>query len=113
MKNSPAKPDPTPPADLSEASKTWWRSVVDEFSVVDAPGLELLASACRCLDRAEQCRQAILRDGVTVRDRFEQVRPHPLLAAERDALAGFRAAVKQMGFDIEPARNVPGRPPGR
>jgi hypothetical protein len=47
-----------------------------------------------------RCRQAIDRDGEAVRDRWQQLKPHPLLSAERDARAAFLAAFRQLNLDL-------------
>ncbi len=44
-------------------------------------------------------------------DRFVQRKPHPLLAAERDARAQMLAALKALNLDLEPLKDR-GRPPG-
>ncbi len=88
---------PKPPVGLSNKAVTLWRTVVKDFDIIDAPGLMLLESAMRCWDRAHDARAVIEREGMQV---------------ERDAWAGFRHAIKQLGFDIEAPRPAPGRPPG-
>jgi P27 family predicted phage terminase small subunit len=88
------------PSHLSAEARAWWREIVTDFAIDDRAGLLLLTQAAEAWDRARDCRQAIERDGVTVRDRFDQVRPHPLLPAERDARAAFLQAVKHLHLDI-------------
>jgi hypothetical protein len=51
-----------------------------EFNLADAGGLALLRVVCESFDRAEFARAAIEREGATLRDRFGQSKPHPLLA---------------------------------
>jgi P27 family predicted phage terminase small subunit len=108
MKNSPAKP----PKTLSAESRAWWRRLVAEYAIVDDAGFLLLQTALESFDRMRRCQLAIDRDGELVRDRFEQPKPHPLLAAERDSRAQMLAALKAMNLDLEPLRPRPGRPPG-
>ena len=50
------------------------------------------------------------RDGETIKDRFDQVKAHPALVAEKDARSQMLAALKQLRLDIEPVRDGPGRP---
>lgn len=88
-----------------------WRSILDDFDIDDSAGLSLLESALRCWDRAHECRDVIDKEGLQIRDRFEQLKPHPLLASERDAWAGYRAALKQLNLDVLPPGPV-GRPAG-
>ena len=73
------------PAHLTPASRKLWARLLEEFSMDDAAARMLLTSALEARDRAEAARLSIAADGLTVRDRFGQTKPHPLLAAERDA----------------------------
>jgi phage terminase small subunit len=57
--------------------------------------------------------QTIREEGASTRDRWGQVKSHPLLTVERDARAQFLAAMRQLNFDLEPLRDKPGRPLGR
>jgi len=84
-----------------------------EYGITDLGGVSLLSAAAEARDRAEAARAAIERDGQTIKDRFEQVKPHPLLAAERDARAQFIQAMRALNLDVEPLRDGPGRPGGR
>lgn len=84
-----------------------------EYGIADLGGASLLSAAAEARDRAELSRAAIEKDGQTIRDRFEQVKPHPLLAAERDARAQFIQAMRALNLDVEPLRDGPGRPGGR
>src|SRR5512136_1953957 len=88
------------PAGLSEAGANLWRKLSTEYRVDDAHGQAELALACRAADRLEACRKRIEKDGVSVRDRWGQVKPHPLLAAERDARAAVLAALRQLSLPI-------------
>ncbi|MEK6196919.1 MAG: hypothetical protein N2B58_01930, partial [Desulfobacterales bacterium] len=71
-----------------------------------------LQAALEARDRAAASRVEIDRDGMTIKDKFEQIKPHPLLACERDSRAAFLAGLKALNLDIEPLKNAPGRPGG-
>jgi hypothetical protein len=77
-----------------------WREIIAEFSFDDPASLALLRSALEAHQRSRRCRLAIARDGETVRDRFGQVRAHPLLPTERDARAAFLAAMRVLNLDL-------------
>ena len=77
-----------------------WRDITAEFSFDDPASLALLRSALEAHMRARRCRVVIDRDGETVKDRFFQVRAHPLLAAERDARAAFLASMRALNLDV-------------
>ena len=103
---------PKPPAGLRRETAKWWQDVRDEYALDDPAGLYLLETAARAWDRAQEARQAIEEDGLRVKDRFGQFKAHPLCTVERDSLATFRAALKDLNLDLEPLRDRPGRPPG-
>src|SRR5690348_12609687 len=77
LKNSAA---PKPPPGLSAAARRWWRRITDEFAVDDAGGELLLLAALQAFDRVNDARAAIRREGVTVTDRWGQVKPNPACA---------------------------------
>lgn len=111
MKNSGHRPHP--PEHLGTAGRDLWRSLAAEYGIGDAAGMALLTSAAECLDRVTQARAEIERDGLTIRDRFGQPKPHPAAAIERDARGGLLAALKALNLDVEPLNDGPGRPAGR
>ena len=104
-------PTPTPPAGLSEPAATWWEATRAEYSIDDAAGLALLNQAAQALDRADAARTLLEAEGLVVRDRFDQPKPHPASVIVRDAEASFRSALRDLRLDVEPSR-PPGRPAG-
>lgn len=103
----------SPPRGLSTEAKAWWKRLASEYSIEDDAGLLLLQTGLEAFDRMRLAQEAIQRDGMTVRDRFDQRKPHPLLPAERDARAQMLAALKALNLDVEPLHDRPGRPAGR
>jgi phage terminase small subunit len=101
------------PGHLSAEAKLIWKELTSEYAVEDAGGLAILKTGLEAYDRATGARLAIDKEGLTIPDRFGALKPHPLLACERDARAQWLAALKAMNLDIEPLRDGPGRPPGR
>lgn len=101
------------PSHLSKEAKQIWRKLTKEYNIADAGGVEILRAGLEAFDRAQTARSSIDKVGLLVKDRFGAVKPHPLIACERDARAAYLQALKQLNFDIEPLRNGPGRPPGR
>jgi P27 family predicted phage terminase small subunit len=88
------------PAGLGAHGKALWTKLQAGYGVVDPAGLAVIEQAAKAIDRLEECRRAIARDGVTTTDRWGQVKPHPLLASERDARAGVLAAIRQLGAEV-------------
>jgi P27 family predicted phage terminase small subunit len=99
------------PKHLKAAGRAYWKAVTEMFEM-EEHHLKLLQVACEALDRAEECRLRIAKDGVTVKDRFGIGQAHPLLPAERGARAQFLQAARDLGLDEVPAGAI-GRPPGR
>ena len=99
------------PSHLSDEAREWWDNLTAEYGIEDEAGRLLLQSAMEAFDRVRDAQAAITRDGVTVADRFGQIKNHPMLTAERDARAQMLTALKQLNLDVEPLRDAPGRPP--
>jgi phage terminase small subunit len=99
---TPAKPHnlPSPPRHLEKPEAALWRDFAKNFQFDDPAAIAILSVALEAHQRARRCRQAIDRDGETVTDRFAQVRPHPLISAERDSRAAFLSAMKILNLDI-------------
>jgi hypothetical protein len=93
----PKTPDPAPP-DLGPAGRELWERLMAGYALDDAHGRAVLAVACRAADRAESCRLAVAKSGLTIKDRFRQSKPHPLLAVERAARAQMLQALRQLAL---------------
>lgn len=91
-----------PPADLGPAGRALWSKLTRDYAISDEHGQAVLEVAARAADRAESCRLAILKSktGMIVKDRFRQLRPHPLLAVERAARAQVLQALKALSLPI-------------
>ncbi len=93
------KTSPKPPSHLSKESRRLWVEIVKEYVFDDQASLSVLVVALEARDRLAECRERINTDGLTITDRFGQVRPHPLLSAERDARSGVLQGFKMLGLD--------------
>jgi P27 family predicted phage terminase small subunit len=108
------KKDSRPPEHLSLEAKRTWKALLAEWpSIGDVAGLRILRVALESFDRAQEARQTMDKDGMTVVDKFGQTKPHPLLPIERDSRAAFLSGLKALNLDLEPLRDRPGRPGGR
>ena len=94
-----------PDKHLLPCGKNLFKKLQKGFGLVDPAALKILATLCEASDRAQGCREVIDREGLTVTDRFGQVRPHPLLSSERDARAQVLQAFKVLGLEIEKENN--------
>lgn len=87
-----------------------WRSLHTEWIIAEPGSIAILVVGLESYDRSQAARKILDRDGLTIRDKFNQVKVHPLCAVARDAEAAFRAALRQLGVDKAPDENPPRRP---
>ena len=99
------------PKGLGRYGLNLWKQTINDWDIADAPGLTLLESACRLLDRLRDAQQQLDREGTTFRDRWNQVRVHPCVEIERQCSAELRACLKALELQQDPPGPV-GRPPG-
>lgn len=85
------------PAGLSRRSATWYRRCVTEFRMRTAGELQTLAEAAHSLDRIEQCRAAITKDGLFIAGERGTV-AHPAVREERQHRQLFLQACRQLGI---------------
>ena len=102
-----------PRKSLSAEARAWWRKLAAEYSIQDEAGKLILQTAMEAFDTMRTAQAQIAKDGRTFRDRFNQIRAHPLLPVERDSRAAMLAALKQLNLDLEPLNERAGRPGGR
>lgn len=92
---------PDAPSGLSAGSVALWRRLHEEFDLTSAATLELLESALRSRDVAEQARALLVAEGLTFRDKSGQPKAHPAAAIQRDARAAFVTCMRVLGFPAE------------
>src|SRR5262249_51817877 len=95
------------PSHLSAASQRIWATVVDGWEL-EAHELALLERALGELDRAEQARQAIAKEGAVVEGRYGP-RASPWVAIERDSTALAGRLFRQLDLDATPPPGPLGR----
>ena len=94
----PGKPQPVP-KHLEPEEATLWRSITAEYQLDDDAALMLLSTALECRGRLRRIRLVIDREGESVRDRWGQSKPHPLLPAERGARDSFAKLMRALNLD--------------
>jgi P27 family predicted phage terminase small subunit len=97
------------PNGLKTAGKGFWHKVLEEFVLTDAHDLERLKQSCSCLDEISDAEAVVRKEGMFVKDRFQQTREHPALKTTRDNKTLFCRIIRELGLDL----NVPdtSRPP--
>jgi hypothetical protein len=108
----PASTIVSPPRQLGPHGTNLWNGILSEFEVRDRAGLELLAQAAACLDRAESLAEGIAADGAVIRTRAG-VRSHPSVKDEIQARTAVVRILQRLGVTEEPLRPGPGHPPGK
>jgi len=88
------------------------KNIIEEYYIDDAGGLNILQAGLEAYDRLQEARKRIQEEGMALPDRFGVLKPHPLLAAERDARSQWLHALKMLNLDIEPLKDRAGRPSG-
>ncbi len=103
------------PRHLSKEARRIWRDILMGYDFNgDVAGLRILQASLEAYDRAQAARAEIDRAGMTVAGRDGQLKPHPLIPAERDNRHAFIAGLRALNLahPLEPLRPGPGRPPG-
>ena len=92
------------PKHLSREAKIIWKGIVLEYAITDIAGLRILMVALEAYDRAQAARRQIDQEGMTVKDKYDQIKQHPLLPVERDSRAAFLAGLKAL--NLEPGKDI-------
>ena len=106
------KPSPVtgsqPSRPLGKAGGALWRTIMTDYEIADSGGLEMLLQACAALDRAENLRLEIDRDGEVIRTRGT-VKDHPALKHELANRAFVVRTLSRLGLNFETVKPI-GRP---
>lgn len=87
--------------ELSPESKTLYARLRKEWNIRDGAGGITLLTLCQSLDRLREAQALLKRDGITVKDRWGQLKAHPASTVEREARAGMLACLKGLSLDLE------------
>lgn len=86
------------PDELSQPARRWFEQLKGDW-VFEDHELELLKAGADAWDRCRLARQQIDREWMTQRDKFNQLKVHPLLAVERDARAAVVTVLRALKFE--------------
>ncbi len=94
---------------LSKKMQEFYNSIISDFAL-ESHHEALLIRACESLDLSDQCREQVATDGLTTKDRYGSIKPHPLIKIGLDAKSNARLLLRELGLDLEPPKE-PGRAP--
>lgn len=78
-----------------------WARTVAEYDL-DTHHLVQLESVCKTMDRLAEAQAAVEEHGVTVEDRFGQLKPNPAVVTERQLRESLAKLIRQLDLDGEP-----------
>ncbi len=88
------------PKHLTAPSRKLFRRLVVDYALGREPhALEVLRLALEALDRCEEARGVLARDGSYVPDRFGVLRAHPAIGVERDSRLAALRAFRELALD--------------
>jgi P27 family predicted phage terminase small subunit len=108
------KPPGTAPKHLRKESAAFFNNVMTDYTL-DEHHVILLTKACESLDRIEEAREIIKREGLTYKDRFGSPRANPAVAIERDNKISVARLFRELGLDLagDGKTNPPALPANR
>jgi len=89
------------------------REIERDYCVSDPAGLIYINQAREALKRMRQAQIALERDGISVVDRYGQIKMHPAATVEKNSRLAMFKALAALHLDVEPLKNAAGRPPGK
>jgi P27 family predicted phage terminase small subunit len=97
------------PKNLKNEGRKFWRSVLKEYEFVKTHDLELLTQAAQCIDRMQECRDAIDNDGMFQQNRYGKTEEHPAIKVEKDQNRLFLSIVRELGLTLAPQNPQKGK----
>ena len=88
------------------------KRLIKEYQIEDSGGLVLIQTFADAYSQELSALDIVHDEGMTIFDRFNQKKAHPLLSVIRDARSQKMAALKNLNLDFEPLKDRPGRPGG-
>jgi putative hemolysin len=90
-----------PPKHLRPATKAWFSSVFDEYSL-EPHHVRLLTLAAESWDRCCEAREALAAYGLTFIDRYGSPRARPEAAIESQSRIAFARLCRELDLDVDP-----------
>jgi len=88
------------PRHLRAETRRWVRGILDDYDLEPHHFRQLVQTA-QAWDRAEQAREILAVEGLTVLDRYDTPKAHPCVAIERDSRTAFFRGLRELALDTE------------
>jgi P27 family predicted phage terminase small subunit len=100
------------PGYLSEEARAIWDLLMEDYEFLEVQKF-VLRTALEAFDRMREAQKLIKENGITQEDRFGQIKAHPACQVEQVSRDAWMRGLRELGLDLEPLRDGPGRPAGR
>ena len=98
----------TPLRPLGSHGQRLWSLTQSEYGISDIGGREMLTQICELLDRAEELRESINRDGAVLYTKGGP-RLHPCCHEETALRVAIGKMIERLGLNLEPLRTQGGQ----
>jgi hypothetical protein len=98
------------PRHLRPTTLAWFRQVLTDWEL-EQHHVRLLLAAAEALDRAQEARDILEKQGLTFNDRFGAPHARPEVKIERDARNVFMRTIRELDLDTAPPPPPSGRRP--
>jgi len=101
-----------PPKHLTKQAQADWKRFHTDYQL-DSDCEDILVELLESMDRKREAQAELKADGITVKNRFGELRPHPACAVERDMRLQILRCLRAIGLPLseEQSKRKPGRPP--
>jgi hypothetical protein len=99
----------TPLRPLGHHGQRLWSLVQSEYGISDVGGREMLTQIAELLDRAEELRETINRDGAVIYSKSGP-RLHPACHEETSLRVAIGKMLERLGLNLEPLKSPGGQP---
>ena len=89
-----------PPVQFTSDAQDLFDKVKNRW-VLDDVALRLLTCACESLSQSQRCAVVTSKEGISIRDRFDMVKTHPLAILERDHRNAAVSALSKLQASLE------------
>ncbi len=83
-----------PPNHLSSEMKKFWGNVLKDYEL-ESDALLVLRTACEQWDRAQQAREVLANEGITIGGK-----KHKAIDVDKQAVGLFLRSMRQLGLDV-------------